>query len=72
MYLCLGNQDLSAVDRLKALAARGDLKKYFHRKQLRYYPDGQPIACPYSWCNVILDGAMHLQNYAEVVHKTRT
>ncbi|KAL8799611.1 MAG: hypothetical protein Q9182_005762 [Xanthomendoza sp. 2 TL-2023] len=69
---CLGNEDLSVADRLKAFAARGDLKKHFHRKHLRHHPDGQPIACPHPWCDVTLDGAMHLQNHAEVVHQIRT
>ncbi|KAL8626100.1 hypothetical protein Q9189_008220 [Teloschistes chrysophthalmus] len=69
---CLGNEDLSAADRLKAFATRGDLKKHFHRKHLRHHRDGQPIACPHPRCDVTLDGAMHLQSHAEVVHKTRT
>ena len=43
---CLGNEDLSVADRLKAFASRGDLKKHFHRKHLRHHPDGQSIACP--------------------------
>ena len=68
----LGNEDLSAADRLKVFAARGDFKKHFHRKHLRHHPDGQPIACLYPRCDVTLEGAMHLQNHAEVVHKTRT
>ncbi|CAF9942110.1 MAG: hypothetical protein HETSPECPRED_005169 [Heterodermia speciosa] len=69
---CLGNEDLSAADRLKTFASRGDLKKHFHRKHLRHHPDGQPIACPHPRCDVILNGGMHLQNHAEVMHKTRT
>ncbi|KAL8809508.1 MAG: hypothetical protein Q9223_007917, partial [Gallowayella weberi] len=36
---CLGNEDLSAADRLRAFAARGGLKKHFHRKHLRHYRD---------------------------------
>ncbi|KAL9579753.1 MAG: hypothetical protein Q9203_006568 [Teloschistes exilis] len=69
---CLGNEDLSAAGRLKAFATRGDLKKHFHRKHLRHHRDGQPIACAHPRCDVTLDGAMHLQSHAEVVHKTRT
>ncbi|KAI4087622.1 MAG: hypothetical protein L6R37_008299 [Teloschistes peruensis] len=69
---CLGNKDLSAADRLKAFAARGDLKKHSHRKHLRHYRDGQPIACPHPRCDMTLDGAMHLQSLTEVVHKIRT
>ena len=69
---CLRNEDLSAPDRLKAFARRDDLKKHFHRKHLRHHPDGQSIACPHPRCDVILNGAMHLQNHAEVVHKART
>ena len=69
---CLGNEDLSAADRLKAFASRGDLKKHFHRKHLRHHPYGQPIACPHPRCDVILNSTMHLQNHAEVVHKTPT
>ena len=69
---CLGNEDLSAPDRLKTFASHGDLKKHFHRKHLRHHPNGQPIACPHPRCEVILNDAMHLQNHAEVVHKTRT
>ena len=37
---CLGNKDLSAADRLKTFASRGDLKKHFHRKHLRHHPEG--------------------------------
>ena len=69
---CLGNEELSAHDRLKAFASRGDLKKHFHRKHLRHYPDHQPIACPHPRCNVTLNGIMHLQNHAALVHKTPT
>ena len=69
---CLGNEDTSAADRLKTFALRGDLKKHFHRKHLRHHPEGQPIACPHPRCTLMLNGAMHLQNHAEVVHKTRT
>ncbi|KAL9580150.1 MAG: hypothetical protein Q9212_004664 [Teloschistes hypoglaucus] len=69
---CLGNKDLSAADRLKTFAARGDLKKNFHRKHLRHHPAGQPIACPHPRCDVTLNGTIHLQNHAEVVHRTPT
>ena len=69
---CLRNEDLSDADRLKNFASRGDLKRHFHRKHLRHHPGGQSIACPHPQCDVILNGAMHLQNHAEVVHKTRT
>lgn len=69
---CLGNEDLSAADRLKAFASCGDLKKHFHRKHLRHHLDGQPIVCPHPRCDVALDGKMHLQNHAKVVHKTPT
>jgi len=69
---CLGNEDLSAADRLKTFASRGDLKKHLHRKHLRHHPDGQPIVCPHPRCDVTLNDKMHLQNHAEVVHKTPT
>ena len=69
---CLGNEDLPAADRLKTFAARGDLKKHFHRKHLRHHPNDQPTACPHPRCNVMLKNTMHLQNHAEVVHKTPT
>ena len=66
---CLGNEELSAPDRLKTFASRGDLKKHFHRKHLRHHPDYQPIACPHPSCDVTLNGTMHLQNHAALVHK---
>jgi len=69
---CLGNEDLSATDRLKTFAARGDLKKHFHRKHLRHHPDGQPIACPHPRCDVISTCTTHLQNHAALIHKTPT
>jgi hypothetical protein len=69
---CLGNEELSAADRLKTFASRGDLKKHFHRKHLRHHPDHQPIACPHPRCEATLTGKMHLQNHADVVHKTPT
>lgn len=68
----LGNEDLPAGDYLKAFAARGDLKKHFHHKHLRHHPHGQPIVCPHPRCDVILNGIMHLQNHAEVMHKIPT
>jgi len=69
---CFGNEDLSAADRLKTFASRDDLKKHFHRKHLRHHPDGQPIACPHPRCEATLNGKMHLQSHAELVHKTPT
>lgn len=57
---CLGNEGLSVRDRMKTFAARGDLKKHFHRKHLRHHQDGQPIACPHPRYDVILNGIMHL------------
>ena len=69
---CLGNKELSAADRLKTFASRGDLKKHFHRKHLRHYLDGQPIVCPHPRCDVTLNDKIHLQSHAEVVHKTPT
>ncbi|KAG8531621.1 uncharacterized protein KY384_003252 [Bacidia gigantensis] len=42
---CLENKGLPDAKRLKTFAARGDLKKHFHRKHLRHHPDGQLIAC---------------------------
>jgi len=56
----LGNEELSAADRLKTFASRGDLKKHFHRKHLRHHLDGQPIVCPYPRCDVTLNDKMHL------------
>ena len=69
---CLGNENLSAADRLKAFASRGDLKKHFHRKHLRHHLDGQPITCPHPKCDVVFERTMYLQNHAEKVHKTST
>ncbi len=69
---CLGNEELSMVNRLWSFSTRGDLKRHFHRKHLRHHPDGQLIACPHPRCNVDLNDKMHLQNHAEVVHKTAT
>ena len=69
---CFGNKDLSVGHRLKTFAARGDLKKHFHRKHFRHYPEGQPIACPYPRCDATLAGKKHLQNYATWVYKTFT
>ncbi len=69
---CLGNEELSAADRLKTFVSRGDLKKHFHRKHLRHHPDHQPIACPHPRCKATLKGKMHLQNHAEMAHKTPT
>ena len=69
---CLKNENLSTLDRLKTFASRDDLKKHFHRKHLRHHRDDQPIPCPHPRCDVILNGPMHLQNHAEVMHKTPT
>jgi hypothetical protein len=69
---CLVNEDLPDADKLKTFASRGDLKRHFHRKHLRHHPDGQSITCPHSRCYPILNDAMHLQNHAEVIHRTRT
>ena len=68
----LSNKELSAPNCLKTFASCGDLKKHFHRKYLCHHPDHQPIACPHPSCEATLTGKMHLQNHAEVVHKTPT
>ena len=69
---CLGQEDLAVATRLRPFHSRGDLKKHFQRKHLRYHPEGQPIACPHPKCHVDLTGTMHLQNHAALVHKTPT
>lgn len=69
---CLGQEDLPAATRLRSFHSHGDLKKHFHRKHLRHHPGGQPITCPHPKCHVDLTGTMHLQNHAEVIHKTPT
>ena len=69
---CLGDEGLSTEKRLWSFHSHGDLKKHFNRKHLRHHPDHQPIACPHPRCEATLTGKMHLQNHAEVVHKTPT
>ena len=69
---CLKNENLSIFDRLKTFASRDDFKKYFHRKHLRHHFEDQSIVCFHFRCDVILNDAMHLQNYVEIMHKTRT
>ena len=69
---CLGCEGLPTEARLKSFRSHGDLKKHFHRKHLRHHPSGQPIACPHPRCDVDLKSKMHLQNHAELVHKTPT
>lgn len=69
---CLGQTELSLELRVKAFHSPGDLKKHFHRKHLRHYPDGEPITCPHPLCDANLNHKMHLQNHAETVHKTFT
>ena len=69
---CLGNEDLSADDRLKTFWARGDLKKHFHRKHLRHHPDDEPIACPHPRCDITFERKMYFQNHVEEIHKIRT
>lgn len=69
---CLGDEGLSAEKRLWSFHSHGDLKKHFDRKHLRHHPEDQPIVCPHPRCDAILTGKMHLQNHAEVVHKTPT
>ena len=69
---CLGCEGLPAVTRLKSFASPGDLRKHFHRKHLQHHPKYQSIDCPHPRCAVTLNNTEHLQNHAEVVHKTRT
>lgn len=69
---CLGCEALPTETRLKYFHSRGDLKKHFHRKNLRHHPDGHLIACSHSRCQDILTSKMHLQNHAELIHKTPT
>jgi len=69
---CLGNKALPALKRLWSFSSHGDLKRHFHRKHLRHHPDGQSIACPHPRCDIDLNDKMHLQNHAQVVHKTPT
>ena len=69
---CLGNEALPISDRVKTFAARGDLKKHFHRKHLRHHRKNDPIACPHPRCKTSLEGVMDLQNHAARVHKSFT
>jgi len=47
---CLGNEELSAADRLKTFASRGDPKKHFHRKHLRDATLTGTKSCRRMWC----------------------
>ena len=69
---CLGQLELSLEHRVKTFRNRDGLKRHFHRKQLRHYPDGEPIDCPHPECDVRLSNKEHLQNHAARVHKTFT
>ncbi len=69
---CLGSERLPTELRSKSFHSRGDLKRHFWRKHLRHHPDGHPIKCPHPKCTVSLPNTMHLQNHAELVHKTPT
>lgn len=69
---CLANVDLTAEERTHTFSARGDLKKHFKRKHLRYIPEGEAIDCPHPECNAKLEHKQHLQNHAATVHKTWT
>ncbi len=69
---CLGCEGLPAETRLKSFHSHGDLKKHFHRKHLRHHPDSQPIVCPHPRCEATLKNKTHLQNHAELMHKTPT
>lgn len=69
---CLDNKALSTLKRLWSFSRHDDLKQHFHRKHLRHHSNGQFIACSHSKCNINLNDKMHLQNYAQVMHKTST
>ena len=69
---CLGNEELSATDRLKPFSTRGALKKHFNGKHLRHHPDHQPIACPHPSCDVTFDSTKTFRNHAALIHKTIT
>ena len=67
---CLGSSEMLLKDRKKSFRDRDGLKRHFHRKHLRHYPDGQPIDCPHPECDAELSHKQHLQNHAAVVHKS--
>ena len=66
----ISQETLPAASRLRSFHSCSDLKKHFHRKHLRHYPEDQPIACPHPRYDITLTGKMHLLNHAEVVYKT--
>ena len=69
---CLGDTTLSSERRVKEFHSRGTLKRHFRNRHLRYLPDDKPIDCPHPECGITLHNKMHLQNHAEIVHKTAT
>ena len=69
---CLGNSEIPLERRKKPFRNRDGLKRHFHRKHLRHYPDDEPIDCPHPECNARLSDKEHLQNHASTVHKTLT
>ena len=69
---CLGNSELLLEKRRKTFRNRDGLKRHFHRKHLRHYPDGEPIDCPHPNCDAGLSDKVHLQNYTATVYKTFT
>lgn len=69
---CLGATKCSMERRVKEFHSRGTLKRHFQNRHLRYLPDDKPVDCPHPRCKVTLNNKMHLQNHAEMVHKTTT
>lgn len=69
---CLGSEKLPTDLHLKSFYSRGDLKRHFWRKYLQHHPNGQSIKCSHPKCKISLQNKTHLQNHAELVHKTPT
>jgi hypothetical protein len=69
---CLGKVDMALEQRTHVFSVRGDLRKHFNRKHLRYILDGQAIDCPHPESDERLLNKEHLQNHAAMVHKTFT
>ena len=69
---CLGREEIPSEKRLKCFHSRGDLKKHIFRHHFSHHQSGVPIDCPHPRCKISLSTTSHLQNHAEMVHKTPT
>ena len=67
-FTCLGNPNLTILERVVSFATPGCLTRHFMRKHIRRLGVDEPIECRI--CDIRLEYRMHFQSYTEIFHRT--